>query len=90
MSEFKTLTPEEVDNLKDLNKQFGKVLNSIGEIEIKLQLIKQKEEELKEEKKYLMADYETLRKKETEVSKLLLDKYGEGKIDIESGKIELI
>ena len=90
MSEFKTLTPEEVENLKDLNKQFGKVLNSIGEIEIKLQLIKQKEEELKEEKKYLMADYETLRKKETEVSKLLLDKYGEGKIDIESGKIELI
>lgn len=90
MSEIKFLTPEEIENLKTLNAEFGKVLNSIGEIEIKLQLIKQKEQELIEEKKFLMSDYDKLREKETNISNTLLEKYGEGKVDIESGKIELI
>lgn len=90
MSEIKILTPEEIENLKTLNAEFGKVLNSIGEIEIKLQLIKQKEQELIEEKKFLMSDYDKLREKETNISNTLLEKYGEGKVDIESGKIELI
>lgn len=90
MSEIKFLTPEEIENLKTLNAEFGKVLNSIGEIEIKLQLLKQKEQELIEEKKFLMSDYDKLREKETSISNTLLEKYGEGKVDIESGKIELI
>ena len=84
------LSAEEINNLKDLNRNFGKTLNSLGDIEVKLNLIKQKETELLKEKEGLFSDYSTLRTKETEITTQLLDKYGEGTIDIDSGKIELI
>jgi hypothetical protein len=90
MGEIKMLSAEEINNLKDLNRNFGKTLNSLGDIEVKLNLIKQKETELLKEKEGLFSDYSTLRTKETEITTQLLDKYGEGTIDIDSGKIELI
>ena len=90
MGEIKMLSAEEINNLKDLNRNFGKTLNSLGDIEVKLNLIKQKETELLKEKEGLFSDYSTLRNKETEITTQLLDKYGEGTIDIDSGKIELI
>ena len=90
MGEIKMLSAEEINNLKDLNRNFGKTLNLLGDIEVKLNLIKQKETELLKEKEGLFSDYSTLRNKETEITTQLLDKYGEGTIDIDSGKIELI
>lgn len=89
MAEVKDLTQEEIEKLKNLNEGFGKTLNSIGDIEIKLNLIKKKEEELKREKELLFSDYSTLREKESELSQELLKKYGEGTIDLASGKIEV-
>ena len=86
----KTLTAQEIISLKDLNKDFGKTLNSLGDIEVKLTLLNQKEKELLKEKEGLLSDYNTLRYKETEITNQLLEKYGEGTIDIESGKIELL
>lgn len=86
----KTLTAQEIISLKDLNKDFGKTLNSLGDIEVKLTLLNQKEKELLKEKEGLLSDYNTLRSKETEITNQLLEKYGEGTIDIESGKIELL
>jgi hypothetical protein len=90
MPETKTLTPEEIAKLKDLNKNFGRTLNSLGDIEIKLNLLKQKEAELLKDKDGLLSDYDTLRSQESEITSQLLEKYGEGQIDIESGKIELL
>ena len=86
----KTLTAQEIISLKDLNKDFGKTLNSLGDIEVKLTLLNQKEKELLKEKEGLLSDYNTLRSKETEITNQLLEKYGEGTIDIESGNIELL
>lgn len=88
--EEKTLTAQEIISLKDLNKDFGKTLNSLGDVEVKLSLLKQKEIELLKDKEGLLSDYSTLRSKETEITNQLLEKYGEGTIDIESGKIELL
>ena len=90
MPETKTLTPEEIAKLKDLNKNFGRTLNSLGDIEIKINLLKQKEAELLKDKDGLLSDYDTLRGQESEITSQLLEKYGEGQIDIESGKIELL
>lgn len=86
----KILTAQEINTLKDLNKDFGKTLNSLGDIEVKLNLLKEKEKELLQEKQGLIADYATLRNKESDITNQLLEKYGEGTIDIESGKIELL
>ena len=90
MSETKMLNAQEINSLKDLNKKFGNTLNSLGDIEIKLNLLKQKEVELLKDKEGYLSDYSTLRIQETEITTQLLEKYGEGKIDIESGKIELL
>ena len=84
------LNAQEINSLKDLNKKFGNTLNSLGDIEIKLNLLKQKEVELIKDKEGYLSDYSTLRIQETEITTQLLEKYGEGKIDIESGKIELL
>ena len=84
------LNTQEINSLKDLNKKFGNTLNSLGDIEIKLNLLKQKEAELLKDKEGYLSDYSTLRIQETEITTQLLEKYGEGKIDIESGKIELL
>ncbi len=89
MAEVKDLSQEEIEKLRDLNDKFGKTLNSIGDIEIKLNLVKKKEEELKKEKDLLFSDYNKLREKESELSQELLNKYGEGTIDLASGKIEV-
>lgn len=90
MAEIKMLNAQEINSLKDLNKKFGNTLNSLGDIEIKLNLLKQKEAELLKDKEGYLSDYSTLRIQETEITTQLLEKYGEGKIDIESGKIELL
>jgi hypothetical protein len=90
MAETKMLNAQEINSLKDLNKKFGNTLNSLGDIEIKLNLLKQKEVELLKDKEGYLSDYSTLRIQETEITTQLLEKYGEGKIDIESGKIELL
>lgn len=89
MAEVKDLSQEEIEKLRDLNDKFGKTLNSIGDIEIKLNLVKKKEEELKREKDLLFSDYAKLREKESELSQDLLKKYGEGTIDLAAGKIEV-
>ena len=89
MAEVKDLTQEEIEKLKDLNEKLGKTLNSIGDIEIKLNMVKKKEEELKREKELLFSDYVKLREKESELSQDLLKKYGEGTIDLAAGKIEV-
>lgn len=89
MAEVKDLTQDEIEKLRDLNDKFGKTLNSIGDIEIKLNMVKKKEEELKREKELLFSDYVKLREKESELSQELLNKYGEGTIDLAAGKIEV-
>jgi hypothetical protein len=89
MAEVKDLSEEEIKVLRELNESFGKTLNSIGDIEIKLNLLKNKQAELENEKNLLLSDYSKLREKESVLSKELLEKYGEGTIDLSSGKIEV-
>jgi hypothetical protein len=89
MAEVKDLSEEEIKVLRELNDSFGKTLNSIGDIEIKLNLLKNKQAELENEKNLLLSDYSKLREKESVLSKELLEKYGEGTIDLSSGKIEV-
>lgn len=90
MAEVKDLTQEELDKLRNLNEMFGKTLNTLGDLEIKLNLLSKKEDELKKEKELLFSDYAKLREKESELSQELLTKYGEGTIDLAAGKIETV
>ena len=90
MAEEKMLSAEEISQLRDLNKKYSDTIASLGETEIKIDLIKNKLEELENEKKMLLRDYSTIKQQETDITNKLLEKYGEGKVDLDSGKIELI
>lgn len=90
MPEEKMLSGEEITQLRDLNKKYSDTIASLGEAEIKINLLKDKLTELENEKKLLLSDYSTIKQQETDITEKLLAKYGEGKVDLDSGKIEVL
>jgi len=83
MEEKKTLTPEELQLIKDMQIQYNKVILEIGSIEIQLV-------ELKQNKETLLGIIKEINVKESELVKTLEQKYGKGSIDINTGEISPI
>lgn len=75
----KKFTEEELQELKDIRKQFSDVSYKLGQIE--MQRIT-----LKNDKETLVSEFNNTIEKEKIVAKKLLDKYGKGQIDIDSGE----
>ena len=73
-----SFTPEELNQLKELRSEIGKLTAQMGQFYINK--IKLEEAELKLKKELV-----TIEKKETNIAKTLSDKYGKGSIDLVSG-----
>ena len=73
-----SFTPEELNQLKELRSEIGKLTAQMGQLYINK--IKLEEAELKLKKELV-----TIEKKETNIAKTLSDKYGKGSIDLVSG-----
>lgn len=80
--EKKTLTNEEIIQLKNLHQKRIQLIEGFGLLEIKYQ-------EYLLEKNNLIKDFEILNKTEQEVGEFLITKYGNGTIDLEKGEIEI-
>ena len=78
MSEQIKLSQEEVQTLSQLQSDQQTLINSFGEVEMRIQLAEIKKDSLVEA-------LTSLKNKEEEVGKTLQDKYGNGTIDLESG-----
>ena len=78
MSEQIKLSQEEVQTLSQLQSDQQTLINSFGEVEMRIQLAEIKKDSLVEA-------LTSLRNKEEEIGKTLQDKYGNGTIDLESG-----
>jgi hypothetical protein len=89
MSETKDLSPEEMIELKELSNLYSKIVNELGEKSLEILELDWKKEELENEKKLLHSDYSLLKAKNEELTSRLIDKYGEGKINLDTGKIEM-
>jgi uncharacterized protein YdcH (DUF465 family) len=89
MSEIKELLPEEIKELKDYSGSYTKLINTLGELDLQIHELENKIEELKTERSYSYNDYESLKGKNEELTNKLINKYGEGKINLDTGKIEL-
>lgn len=72
-------TEEELNQLKDIRKSFSNLSYKLGQIE--MQAIT-----LEHDKKILVSEFNNNIEKEKEIAKKLLDKYGKGQIDIDSGE----
>lgn len=89
MSEIRDLLPEEVTELRELSDRYSNIVRDLGEKDLEIFELEEKISEYKRDKELLLSDYVILKDKNTELTTKLIDKYGEGKINLETGKIEL-
>ena len=89
MSEIKDLLPEEVTELKQLSERYSNIVRELGEKDLEIYELEEKLEEFKRDKTLLFSDYVILKTQNEELTNKLIDKYGEGKINLETGKIEV-
>jgi len=87
MSATKQLTPEELQQIKDLQAQYNKFVFELGNIEAQLQSLLQQKSLLETEKDGVMSDIKTLGDKEKELITVLQEKYGTGNINPQTGEI---
>ena len=81
------LTAEELQQSKDLQSKYNQAIFEIGASEAQLIAFQQGIEKLQQAKKDLVSNLTTIEQKESELVKLLQEKYGQGNIDAETGKI---
>jgi oligoribonuclease NrnB/cAMP/cGMP phosphodiesterase (DHH superfamily) len=81
------LTPEEIQQIKDLQSKYNQTIFEIGAAEAQLIVFQENIEKLDAAKKGLVSDLKTIEQKETELTKTLQEKHGEGNINIETGEI---
>lgn len=77
--ETKVLTPEELQQIKDVQQERLTLIEQFGIVEYNIQ-------ELEQQKNQLKTTLFNLKQKEIELGKTLQDKYGEGTINIEKGE----
>jgi len=77
--EKKVLTQEELQEVKDLQIENSNLISQFGELEVVIQNLSLKKEEL-------IIKLKELKDKEVKIGQILQDKYGDGNIDIETGE----
>jgi chromosome segregation ATPase len=87
MSETKQLTPEELQQIKELQQQYNKFVFELGSIEAQLQNLLVNKTLIETEKSNVLEDIKKLGEREKEVISTLQSKYGVGNIDPETGVI---
>ena len=77
--EKKVVTQEELQEVKDLQIESSNLISQFGELEVVIQNLSLKKEEL-------IAKLKELKDKEVKIGQILQEKYGDGNIDIETGE----
>jgi len=85
--EVKKLTEEELQSIKDLQRQYNQFVFELGSIEAQLQNILANKTLVETEKTNVLEDIKKLGEREKEVVSALQAKYGVGNINPESGEI---
>jgi chromosome segregation ATPase len=84
------LTPEELQQIKELQARYDQTIFELGSLEAQLIVFDTQIDKIKEEKRGLVSDLNTLGKKESELVKSLQEKYGTGNINTETGEITTV
>jgi hypothetical protein len=82
----KEFSQEDIDNVKKLQSDYSITTAQVGQIEIELHLLKKRLAEMEEMRISLFDKYNDLQKQESELVKSLNEKYGDGVLDLDSGK----
>jgi len=82
----KEFSQEDISSVKDLQTGYARVAAQIGQTEIELHLLKQRLEKFTEFRGRLFEEYAKLQTQEQELIDSLNSKYGDGVLDLDSGK----
>ncbi len=82
----KDFEQEDIDTVKGLQSSYARTTAQIGQVEIELHLLNKRLEQMKELRERLFTDYSDLQTDESELVKKLNEKYGDGVLDLDSGK----
>jgi len=81
------LTTEELQSIKELQSKYNQTIFEIGVTEAQRIALQEQVEKLESNKKQLVNDLATIEQKESELTKSLQEKYGNGSINPETGEI---
>jgi len=81
------LTTEELQSIKELQSKYNQTIFEIGISEAQRLALVEQTEKLESNKKTLLGDLATIEQKESELTKTLQEKYGNGSINPETGEI---
>jgi hypothetical protein len=87
MSETKQLTPEELQQIQEMQTQYNKFVFELGSIEAQLQALLQQKVVIESEKDGIVSDLKTLSEQERVMVRDLQEKYGVGNINPQTGEI---
>jgi hypothetical protein len=87
MSETKQLTPEELQQIQEMQTQYNKFVFELGSIEAQLQALLQQKVVVESEKDGIVSDLKTLSEQERVMVRDLQEKYGVGNINPQTGEI---
>ena len=87
MSETKQLTPEELQQIQEMQTQYNKFVFELGSVEAQLQALLQQKVVLESEKDGIVSDLKTLGEQERVLVRDLQEKYGVGNINPQTGEI---
>jgi len=81
--EFQT---EDIQAVKDLQSKYATNTAQIGQVEVELHLLKRRLIQIEELRENLFTTYDELQTQEKELVESLNQKYGDGVLDLDSGR----
>jgi chromosome segregation ATPase len=84
--ESKDFTQEDIATVKELQSGYARTTAQIGQVEIELHLLQKRLKGMHELRDTLFEEYAKLQTQEKELIDSLNEKYGDGVLDLDSGK----
>ena len=82
----KEFQAEDIQSVKNLQSQYATNTAQIGQVEVELHLLKRRLIQIEELRTSLFTTYDELQKQEKELVESLNQKYGDGVLDLDSGR----
>lgn len=82
----KEFEQQDIESVKTLQSEYATNTAQIGQVEVELHLLKKRLDEIENIRTELFNKYESLQQKEKELVESLNQKYGDGVLDLDSGR----
>lgn len=86
VADQKVFVQEDIESVKKLQNGYARTTAQIGQLEVELHLLTKRLENMKDMREKLFEEYSRLQVEEKELVESLNEKYGDGVLDLDSGK----